>query len=552
MKGQQVSFSEKGMPPMKTFPTLAVYAAVATALCAVAGHSQTRIPITLTDTIPSSVENSTQKFFRPFFEEAGFSCGNAMGIAFTFTYELNFARNTAANTGDNQYAYLYTYNFLNGGSTWSGTSHMYVNALTIAKENGIPNLTDWGGLNAGSDNYQWMNGYDKYYRAMQNRVETIDSFSIIDSLGLRKLKQWIYDHGNGSKSGGLANYGVSVFAANMQIGWQFTRMTSGPKSGQYLCLIYGTDISGDHAQTAIGYNDSVRYDFNKDGKFTNSGGMANWEVGALHVANGWSTNSDAGTDYWCPYRLLALPQDKGGLRNGNRATIITAQKTYKPEMTFKISLTHSRRKEIALSVGVAASQNAQQPEKIRKFQDQFTFAGGDLPLCGQNASSTIEIGLDVSDLLDSLAGSRTATFFLIVQSQGGTAGSINSLSLMDYTSGSVNEIKSTQTNVKISANAKTLVKVSTDVTKVAQEKVGPVLPGRVEVRKNGNLLQIRGPWNASARVSVLTANGEARASALAAAKGSWLSLPSRISAGSYIVRYRQNNGRFAAQRISVY
>lgn len=528
-----------------------VFAAMAIVLYAAAVFSQTQIRITLTDSIPLSVENSTQKFFRPYFEEAGFSCGNAMGIALNFTYEINFTRNSAANISDNQYAYLYTYNFLNGGSTWSGTSHMYVNALNISRENGIPNLTDWGGLNAGADNYQWMNGYDKYYRAMQNRVETIDSFSIIDSLGLRKLKQWIYDHGNGSKSGGLANYGVSVFAANMQIGWQFTKMTSGPKSGQYLCLIYGTDISGDHAQTAIGYNDSVRYDFNKDGKFTNSGGMANWEIGALHVANGWSTTSDAGTDYWCPYRLLALSQDKGGLRNGNRATIITAQKSYKPKMAFKISLTHSHRKEIALSVGVAASQNALQPEKTRKFLDQFTYAGGDFPLCGQNASSTIEIGLDVTDLLDSLAGAQAATFFLIVQSQGGNTGSVNSLSLMDYSTGTVNEIKSTQTNVKINANAKTLVKVSTNVTHVLQDKARQISPGRVEFRRTGGVFQIRGPWGASARVSVLAVNGEVRASAVAAAEGSWLSLPRRIGAGSYVVRFIQKNGIFIARKFTL-
>ncbi len=538
---------------MKLFPQLPLSAVMAATLLDAAGLSPTRIPITLTDTIPSSVENASQKFFRPYFEEAGFSCGSAMGIAFNFTYEINFARNTAANTRDNQHAYLYTYNFLNDGSTWSGTSHMYVNALNISRENGIPNLSDWGGLNAGADNYQWMNGYDKYYRAMQNRVEIIDSFSVADSLGLRKLKQWIYDHGNGSKYGGLANYGVSVFGANMQIGWQFTRMTSGPKSGQYLCLIYGTDIAGDHAQTAIGYNDSVCYDFNKDGKFSNNGDMANWEIGALHVANGWSTNSDAGTDYWCPYRLLALSQDKGGLRNGNQATIITAQKTYKPKMTFKISLTHSHRKEIALSVGAAASQNALLPEKTRNFQDQFTYAGGDFPLCGQNASSTIEIGLDITDLLDSLAGARAATFFLVVQSRGGNTGSVNSLSLMDYSSETVNEIKSTQTNVKINANAKTLVKVSTNVTPVVvHDKARRNFPGCVEVRRTGGVFQIRGPWGATEQVSVLAVNGEVMATVITAAEGSWLPLPCRIGAGSYVVRYRQKNGVFAAQKIIIH
>ncbi|MBW8890562.1 MAG: hypothetical protein JF616_22645, partial [Fibrobacteres bacterium] len=355
-------------------------------LNAVAGHAQSRIPIALTDAIPASVDNASSQYLRPFFEQDGESCGNANGIAYNFTYEMDWARNLPANAADNQYAYLYTYNFLNDGDSFNGTSHMYVDALNIAKENGIPNVTTWGGFDAGYDNYNWLNGYDKYYKAMQNRIDVIDSFSIADSAGLRKLKQWIFDHGNGSKTGGIGNFAVSVWASFGVPGWQFSKIPSGPKSGQNISLVYGVDPGGDHAQTVIGYNDSIHFDFNKDGKFTNNVDqngdgkitMADWEVGALHVVNTWSTNSsDAGTDYWCPYRLLALTQDKGGLRNGNQVTIATAKKQYMPKMTFKISLTHAHRKEIALSVGVAPSRDATQPTKVRSFQKQFTYAGGD-------------------------------------------------------------------------------------------------------------------------------------------------------------------------------
>ena len=231
--------------------------------------------------------------------------------------------------------------------------------------------------------------------------------------------------------------------------------------------------------------------------------MADWEVGALHVANTWSTKaSDAGTDYWCPYRLLALPQEKGGLRSGNRITIATAKNRYTPRMALKVSLTHSHRKEIALSVGVAPSRDATQPTKVRSFQKQFTFAGGDLPMCGQNASATIEIGLDVSDLIDSLAGApnvapnvtQEASFFLIVQSKGANSGTVNSLSLMDYSSGVANEIKSTQTGVKANGNAKTFVKVATTVATAIRKGNGVPLAGRFESRRGGAGFQIRGDW----------------------------------------------------------
>jgi hypothetical protein len=520
-------------------------AAIAAALCSVVGYSQTQIHITLTDSIPPSVENGTKQFFRPLFEQQGQeSCGNANAIGYVFTYEIDCARNLAASASGNQYSYVYTYSFLNDGSEWNGSSHMYVDAMNIVKENGIPNVTDWGGFTAGYPT-KWISGYDYYYRGMQNRVEAIDSFLINDSTGLRKLKQWVFNHGNGSPDGGLALYAMSVF------NWQFAKITSGPQSGQTIALLYGNLAQGDHTQTVIGYNDSVRYDFNKDGKFTNTGGMGNWEVGALHAANTWGVSGDVGYTYWCPYRLLTLSQDNGGLRNGSRATIISVKKTYTPKMAFKLSITHSHRKEIALSVGVAPTQDASQPTKVRKFARQFTYAGGDFPMCGQNSSSTIEIGLDVSDLIDSLSRASAATFFLIVQSQGGNTGTVNSMSLMDYTSGAVHEIKSTQTNVKINANATTYVKVSTDVTGVIPDKRQPLSAGRVEVRRSGGVFQIRGLWSEGARIEVITIDGAIKASFASAACGTWISLPRQLSAGYYFVRFTLKNGSYETRKVTL-
>ena len=505
-------------------------------LCATGGYSQNKIPITLTDAMPSSVENGTKQFFRPLFEQQGQeTCGNANAIGYVFTYEIDWARNLAASASGNQYSYIYTYSFLNDGSEWNGSSHMYVDAMNIVKENGIPSVADWGGFTAGYPT-KWISGYDYYYRGMQNRVEAIDSFYINDSIGLRKLKQWVFNHGNGSSDGGLALYAMSVF------NWQFTKIASGPQSGQTIALLYGNQAQGDHTQTVIGYNDSVRYDFNKDGKFTNTGGMGNWEVGALHVANTWGVSGDVGYTYWCPYRLLTLSQDNGGLRNGNRATIITVKKTYMPKIAFKVSITHSHRKEIALSVGAAPTQDASQPSKVRKFAHQFTYAGGDFPMCGQNASSTIELGLDVSDLVDSLAGASAAAFFLIVQSQGNNTGTVNSMSLMDYTSGVVHEIKSTQTNVNIGANAKTYVKVGMNITSAFLDKQQSPPAVGLKVRRSRGVFQIRVPSSEAVRIEVITVGGEIKASFASAQGGGWISLPRRLSAGNYFVRCTLKNG----------
>jgi hypothetical protein len=272
----------------------------------------------------------------------------------------------------------------------------------------------------------------------------------------------------------------------------------------------------------------------------------------LHAVNTWSTNSsDAGTDYWCPYRLLALPEGKGGLRNGNRATIATAKKQYAPKMALKISLTHSHRKEIALSVGVAPSRDAAQPAKVRTFQKQFTYAGGDMPMCGQNASATIEIGLDVSDLIDSLAGAQEAAFFLVVQSKGSNSGTVNSLSLMDYTAGPATEIKSAQTAVKINGNAKTYVKVATTIaTSIRKGKPGPG-NSHFEVRRGGEGFQIRGRWTGAEQIAVLAPDGSVKASFVPGAGASWYPLPRQFGPGTYFIRVTDKHGVIETDPVSL-
>ncbi|MBW8889384.1 MAG: hypothetical protein JF616_16635, partial [Fibrobacteres bacterium] len=180
--------------------------------------------------------------------------------------------------------------------------------------------------------------------------------------------------------------------------------------------------------------------------------------------------------------------------------------------------------------------------KVRSFQKQFTYAGGDLPMSGQNASATIEIGLDVTDLLDSLAGAQEASFFLVVQSKGANSGTVNSMSLMDYSAGAANEIKSTQTNVKINSNAKTYVKVATTVSTGILKRATPLTAGRVEARRGGGGYQIRGLWKGTEAIEVIGVDGKLKASFTPAAGGTWQMLPRSIGPGTYSIRSIGRNG----------
>jgi hypothetical protein len=505
-----------------------------------------QIPITPTSSLPASVTNNTKRFFRPMFTQEGESCGNASGIGFAFTYEMDCARNVPAGITTNQYPYCHTYHFLNDGSSGKGTSHMYVDAFDIVNENGIPTVDDYGGFTSGFPT-KWLTGYDLWYRAMQNRVDTI---SMLDTVGLRRVKQWVYDHGNGSANGGVANYGCSA------VGWQEGSIKSGVEAGKTILTSYGISANGDHGQTICGYNDSIRNDVNNDGKFTNNVDvngdgridLADWEVGAFLVANSWGMVYFDGGFYYAPYRLFAMTMAQGGIMNGNRVCIMTVKPSYKPIMTLKTSITHSQRNQIALSVGVAPDQAATTPAKTRAYKRQFNYAGGAFPMCGQNQSTSIELGLDVTDLLDSIPGAAQAKFFLIVDSKGGT-GTVNSLSLMDYRSGVTPvETKSTQTNVNITT--KTYVGVTYNASLLQIDK-NPVGRRQVAVRRVKGIVQVRLPVSDVYQVSLFDMNGRSLPFTVSATSAGWTDIPRDIQPGMYVVNVRTASGVSWTGRVKI-
>jgi hypothetical protein len=507
-----------------------------------------QITITQTLSLPSRVDNSKKNFFRPVFEQEGESCGNAASIGYTFTYEMACARGLSATSDTNQYPYLYTYHFLNGGSGDSGNSHAYVDAFKIARENGIPNIAVFGGfteyvLNGSTyNNYsytRWMSGYDSYYLAMQNRVDAIDTIDMMEDGSIDKLRQWLYDHGNGSADGGVANFGCSAK------GWKFGIIPSGQDSGKHICTAYGTDSTGDHAQTIAGYDDSVHYDFNGDGKFSDTVdqngdgkvGLADRETGALKIVNSWGVNSDIGDSdtYWLPYRLLATSKDNGGLRNSNRICIISVRKTYKPMLALKISITDSTRNSIALFVGASSNQSSVVPEKKKSFERQFTYSGGAYPMCGKGRPASIEIGLDISDLIDSIGENSIGKFFVAVASRGGK-GTIDSVSLMDYTSGTLFQTRSQNSSVDIAPGTydipeTTYIGIPAVLSSVIQANSVRHARETIYVKNMNGRNYVR---SSTDNVYVLDLRGR-RCSELTGTLYGWVGLPPYIKAGIYLL-----------------
>jgi hypothetical protein len=410
--------------------------------------------------LPVRVDNSIKKYFPEVFNQYGWSCNQASSIGYLLTYELARARDVSAFEPENQYPPLYAWNFLNDASTTHGVS--YFDSWEIIKANGCPNVIDYPYQDDGT---AWMSGYDKYYRAMHNKVGHNYSLGVNTPEGLEKLKRYLYDHFNGSKNGGVANF---------QIGSGGIRFASLPpesyNAGSPIITGFGAVVG--HAMTIVGYDDSVKLDFNGDGKFTNDidingdfvVDMADWEKGALIVVNSWGKGwADSGKSY-VAYRVLTRYGFEGGFWNRS-VHLIDLVNNYEPQLTMRAKLIHPVRNSIKIMAGVSGDPMADRPEQILEFP-LFKYQGGSNPFggAGSDPMEPFELGLDISPLLSFVEPGEEARFFLALIESGGYSGNsrIREFSVFDFTAGE-REVLSPESNIPIALLDTTFVSVNLSV-----------------------------------------------------------------------------------------
>ena len=416
-------------------------------------------PSLLKATLPDHLDNSGQPYFRDLFVQVNNECGQFTSIAFNFTYEINYRRNTPANIPENQYPTHFTYNFMNGGYGWHGVS--YFHSYEIVKTNGHPNVADYGGIATGGPS-RWLSGYDKYYNGMFNKLENVYQIDVSTAEGLTTLKYWLYNHAENADAGGIASFYSSS-------PWNTTTFPPGsPEAGKHVITEF-IGIAG-HASTITGWNDSIRYDYNNDGQFTNhidiNGDgivdMRDWEIGGLLFMDsyiGGLTWADSAYCYMM-YKTLADQPQQGGIWN-NAVHVVKVKENYIPQLTYKVAIKHTSRNKLKVQAGVSANPEDELPDYILGFPI-FDFQGGNQFMQGGNTSDTnktIEFGLDVTPLLGEIQSNEYSKFFLQVieddPSNAGT-GEIVSFSLMDYTDNPA-EYHYPQSNIPIIQDATTTI-----------------------------------------------------------------------------------------------
>jgi len=385
--------------------------------------------------LPYKVDNSRTKFFPPIFTQYGLSCNQAAYIGYDFTYELNALRNQDAISDENQLPPFFTYNMLNRGDVNTGAS--LIESWDIVHAIGCPNWVDFG--NSYINETKWMTGYYRYYRSMQNRVEDLYLIDVGTEPGLQTLKHWFYDHMGDYQPGGLANF----FIATLDL--QFWPLPEGTEDAGKL-LIPNFNYAVGHTMTFVGYNDSVRYDFNHDGKYTNNldtNGdgqvtMADWEIGALICVNSYGTEWGSDGRAYVPYRILPLTPEQGGIW---MKTVIVAKphKSYKPLITLRTRLRYPNRSKLWITAGVSQDLTSSEPQYILD-QPVFHYQGGTWPMQGRGPADAglIEIGIDATPLLSHIESGKPALFFLVVCEKDPSStseGVVENYSFNDYRNG---------------------------------------------------------------------------------------------------------------------
>ena len=411
--------------------------------------------------LPPFVYNGQDKYFPPIFNQDGGSCGSAAAIGYQFTHEINSYRDADASLSENQYPSHFTWLMAYQTSDTEG----------MAKGNGIPNVPTYGGRTYsrlfGSQthddpDYGWMQGYDKWYSAMWNRVSYDISFPPTNTPeGRQELKEWLYNHCGDETmhSGGVAGIGVAAYGTWAAIPNSAANKAAGVVGMKYV-QAWGDTYN--HALTVCGYDDRIEFDLDGDGKV---GEVEEDEVGAWIIANSWGDGWENKGFIYCPYKFCySVGNDTWSWTPG--AHVI--RQDYRPLRTIKLLMDYSRRSELLLSVGISENVNATKPEKIIPLE-HFRYAGNTLgadpapevPMLGRWVdgihSEPMEFGYDLTDLTATVDRTKPLKYFFKVTTKSNAIGSgqIYKASIINYEIENEGvEIPFDQKNVSIKNNGR--------------------------------------------------------------------------------------------------
>ena len=401
---------------------------------------------------PDHVHNGQNRYFPPVFNQDGGSCGSASRISYMFSYELATYRNLDGSDPHNYYPSHFVWLHTN-----SPSSPIDQGKDAFVTKVGVPSAATYGGQTYSSlfgnqeesnNDFGWMQGYDKWYEAMHNRMLQPSNFpvNVGTEEGREAVKNWLWNH-NGDDSfaaGGICGIGVASGGDWQNIPQTATNESIGVAGMKYVKK-WGTQV--DHALTIVGYDDRIEFDLDGDGVY---GEPDADELGAWIIVNSWGQWWCNGGFIYCPYAYAGSAFRADGTFNQQwwQPEIYKVRKDYRPLRTIKLEMDYSRRSEIALSAGVSADLDATEPEKSVAFV-HFSYAGDgnggntnpapEIPMLGRWADGKLhaepmEFGYDLTDLSEGYDMSLPLKYFFVVDTRSWALGegNIYNASIIDY------------------------------------------------------------------------------------------------------------------------
>lgn len=272
--------------------------------------------------LPDEVDNITSIYY-PHWEDGEIyfysqhqtsSCQSVSTIFSTYTFEVNRLRDLASNSQQTRYAPNFSWNHLNEGFCgYQGYTSLEVVHYYLQQAGAMCDFDFDGNANLDKfDCLRWPTGYDKYFNTLGNKLDFVNSLSLSpDGTGIETLKHYLYDHCTGITpvSGGIITFGARDYNNGSNIS-TLVAPSDHVNDQVRINMDYGSNHG--HSVTIVGYNDNVMYDWGGaldqngnvigDGQFSNttdnnldgSINMADWEIGAVKIANSYGT--DFGTN----------------------------------------------------------------------------------------------------------------------------------------------------------------------------------------------------------------------------------------------------------------
>ena len=357
------------------------------------------------------IDNSKNKYFPPVIDQVMGSCAFASGIGYIYNYEYNAANDLDSSTPENIYNYLQVYAFLNGGEDVGGHS---LEGWKFLQQNGVPSIKDGKTIS----HTEWCSGYRAYYNGMEKSMLEYSQFVSDEPGEIEKMKEYLIDHGNGSKVGGLIQF--SAWAHPLD-----PVKYNGPSSTGYDAMIHHFGNDGMHSMTIVGFDDAVEWDFNEDGVIQDE------EKGAFICVNSWGDDwgdrqgCNSKGRFYSPYYTFKtlrqsghnVPYTKynmgGGTGNGGKNCLIVTPKKAEKRLSLKFNISHDSRNDLEFEVGVAKTKGATKPQYTSK-KYFMKHQGGDFPMKGKRFGNLkdIEFGINIDELFEFIGNASDVTYFL--------------------------------------------------------------------------------------------------------------------------------------------